>query len=72
MTSKNQQTTKYPGVFKDLKSGYYFYQTEFGVDGVTGKRIRKKARKDRSGKNFATASEANKELVRVKRVSQGQ
>lgn len=67
MTSKNQQTTKYPGVFKDLKSGYYFYQTEFGVDGATGERIRKKARKDRSGKNFTTASEANKELVRVKR-----
>lgn len=67
MTSKNQQTTKYPGVFKDLKSGCFFYQTELGVDRITGKRIRKKGRKDSNGKIFKTASDANKELVRVKR-----
>ena len=67
MTSKNQQTTKYPGVFKDLKSGQYFYQTELGVDRITGKRIRKKGRTDSSGRTFQTAFEANKELTRVKR-----
>lgn len=67
MTNKNQQTTKYPGVLKDLKSGMYFYQTELGVDRITGKRIRKKGRKDVNGKPFSTASEANKELTRLKR-----
>jgi len=67
MTSKNQQKTKYPGVFKDLKTGKYFFQTEFGVDRISGKRIRKKGRKDTNGKPFATASEANKELTRLKR-----
>lgn len=67
MSNKTQQTTKYAGVFKDLKSGHYFYQTELGTDRVTGKRVRKKARKDSTGKPFLTASEANKELTRIKR-----
>lgn len=48
MKNKTQQTTKYPGVYIDNK-GNYFYQTEFGVDRFTGKRIRKKGRKDRNG-----------------------
>lgn len=62
-----QQTTRYPGVFKDLKSGMFFYQTELGVDRITGKRIRKKGRKDSTGKPFNNASAANKELTRLKR-----
>lgn len=67
MSNKTQQTTKYPGIFKDLKSGMFFYQTELGVDRITGKRIRKKGRKDRNGKPFASASAAHKELTRIKR-----
>lgn len=66
MFNKTQQTTKYPGVYVDDK-GNYFYQTEFGIDRITGKRIRKKGRKDRNGKPFSSASEANKELTRLKR-----
>ena len=66
MKNKTQQTTKYPGVYIDNK-GNYFYQTEFGVDRITGKRIRKKGRKDKNGKPFSSAFEANKELTRLKR-----
>lgn len=66
MKNKTQQTTKYPGVYIDDK-GNYFYQTEFGIDRITGKRIRKKGRKDRNGKPFSSAFEANKELTRLKR-----
>lgn len=66
MFNKTQQTTKYPGVYVDDK-GNYFYQSEFGIDRITGKRIRKKGRKDRNGKPFSSASEANKELTRLKR-----
>lgn len=65
MFNKTQQTTKYPGVYVDDK-GNYFYQSEFGIDRITGKRIRKKGRKDRNGKPFSSASEANKELTRLK------
>lgn len=64
--SKNQQKTKYVGVYKDSK-GNFFYQTELGIDKVTGKRIRKKGRKDSRGKSFTSAAEANKELTRIKR-----
>lgn len=66
MENKTQQRTKYHGVYIDNK-GNYFYQTEFGVDRITGKRIRKKGRKDRNGKPFSSAFEANKELTRLKR-----
>lgn len=66
MKNKTQQKTKYPGVYIDNK-GNYFYQTEFGVDRITGKRIRKKGRKDRNGKPFSSSFEANKELTRLKR-----
>lgn len=66
MKNKTQQTTKYPGVYVDEK-GNYFYQTEFGIDRITGKRIRKKGRKDINGKPFSSAFEANKELTRLKR-----
>ncbi|ADL52643.1 tyrosine-type recombinase/integrase [Clostridium cellulovorans] len=64
--NKTQQKTKYQGVYVDDK-GNYFYQTEFGIDRITGKRVRKKGRKDRNGKPFSSASEANKELTRLKR-----
>lgn len=60
-----QKTTKYPGVYIDDK-GRYFYQTELGVDKITGERIRKKGRKDQQGKKFSSAHEANKELTRIK------
>ena len=66
MTNKLQATTKYTGVFRDLKSGMYFYQTELGIDRVTGRRVRKKARKDLTGCPFKTAMAAHKELTRVK------
>ncbi|QEA59847.1 site-specific integrase [Leuconostoc koreense] len=65
--NKMQETTKYSGVFKDLKSGMYFYQTELGIDRITGRRVRKKSRKDLTGRPFKTAISANKELTRVKR-----
>ncbi|ECJ8521850.1 site-specific integrase [Listeria monocytogenes] len=63
---KKQEKTKYPGVYVDEK-GRFFYQSEFGIDRITGKRIRKKGRKDVNGKPFASAFEANKELTRLKR-----
>ncbi|WP_029326706.1 tyrosine-type recombinase/integrase [Bacillus coahuilensis] len=66
MNAKTQQKTKYPGVYVD-SNGNYFFQTEFGIDRITGKRIRKKGRKDSSGKPFSSAFEANKELTRLKR-----
>ncbi|QAA23528.1 tyrosine-type recombinase/integrase [Sporolactobacillus terrae] len=66
MENKTQQTTKYPGVYVDSK-GNFFYQSEFGTDRFTGKRIRKKGRKDATGKPFSSAFEANKELTRLKR-----
>ncbi|MBY4633682.1 site-specific integrase [Streptococcus suis] len=62
----SQQTTKYTGVYIDGQ-GKFFYQTELGIDRITGKRIRKKGRKDRNGKVFSSASEAYKELTRIKR-----
>lgn len=52
MSNKTQQTTKYAGVFKDLKSGHYFYQTELGIDRVTGKRVRKKLGKIATESHF--------------------
>ncbi|MDA1564346.1 tyrosine-type recombinase/integrase [Bacillus cereus] len=66
MKNRTQQTTKYPGVYVDDK-GNFFYQSEFGIDRITGKRIRKKGRKDVNGKPFSSAFEANKELTRLKR-----
>ncbi|WP_053468448.1 site-specific integrase [Clostridium sp. L74] len=66
MNKKTQHTTKYPGVYMDDK-GRYFFQSEFGIDKITGKRIRKKGRKDKNGKPLLSAYEANKELTRLKR-----
>jgi len=39
-------TTKYPGVYKNEKTGYFFYNVELGVDQITGKRIQKKGSRD--------------------------
>ncbi|HFZ6941660.1 TPA: tyrosine-type recombinase/integrase [Streptococcus agalactiae] len=58
--------TRYSGVFIDTK-GKYFYETELGIDKISGKRIRKKSRKDSNGKPFSTAREAYLELTRIKR-----
>ena len=58
--------TKYPGVFIDAKGNFY-YETELGTDKMSGKRVRKKGRKDSQGMPFNTAFAANKELTRVKR-----
>lgn len=66
MDNKTQQRTKYPGVYIDDK-GNYFYQSEFGTDRITGKRIRKKGRRNEQGKPFSSASEANKYLTYLKR-----
>ena len=42
-------TTKYPGVYKNEKTGYFFYNVELGVDQITGKRIQKKGSRDSHG-----------------------
>ncbi|WP_314159850.1 site-specific integrase [uncultured Gemella sp.] len=60
-----QIKTKYAGIYIDDK-GNFFYQTELGIDKMTGKRIRKKGRKDKNGKKFSSANEANRELIRIK------
>ena len=67
MANKTQQKTKYPGVYKDLKSGKFFYQIELGIDKATGKRIRRKKSTDRFGNNFSTALQAHKEVTRIGR-----
>ena len=61
----SQAKRKYTGVYIDEK-GNYFYQTELGIDKITGKRIRKKGRKDKNGKSFSSPFEAYKELTRIK------
>ena len=57
--------TKYVGVYTDEK-GQFYYQTELGVDKLTGKRIRKKGRFNQNGQRFKSALEAYKELTRIK------
>ena len=42
-------TTKYAGVYKNEKTGYFFYNVELGVDQITGKRIQKKGSRDSHG-----------------------
>lgn len=60
-----QKKTRYTGVYQD-ETGNFFYQTELGIDRISGKRIRKKGRRDNSGKPFSSAQQAYKELVRIK------
>lgn len=57
--------TKYTGVYVDT-SGQFYYETELGTDRITGKRLRKKGRKNQQGRKFTSAKAAYKELVRVK------
>lgn len=58
--------TKYPGVYKDEK-GKIYYQVEFGVDKLTGKRITKKSRKNKNGVYFKSLKEAYTELIIAKK-----
>lgn len=57
--------TRYSCVYQDDK-GRYYYLIELGTDQVTGKRIQKKGTKDESGKRFASAKAAHKEVTRIK------
>lgn len=57
--------TNFQDVYTDNK-GQFYYEVSLGNDKVTGKRIKKKARKDSNGKKFTTAKEAYTEAIRVK------
>ncbi|MBK0028819.1 site-specific integrase [Lactococcus sp. S47] len=56
---------KYTNVYQD-KNENYFFQVYLGTDPVTGKKISKKGRTDKTGKPFETAKEAYDEMLRVK------
>lgn len=58
--------TKYPCVFKNDKTGFYYYSVELGVDRITGKRIQKKSSKSTKGNPFRTAKEAYEEVTKIK------
>lgn len=60
--------TKYAGVYVD-NNGKYFYEVDLGTDRITGKRLRKKGRKNQQGKKFVSAQQAYKELIRIKNES---
>ncbi|MBO0451357.1 MULTISPECIES: tyrosine-type recombinase/integrase [Enterococcus] len=60
--------TKYAGVYVD-KNGQFYYEVYLGKDRITGKKIRKKGRKNQQGKKFTSAQQAHKELIRVKNES---
>lgn len=57
--------TNFQDVYID-NNGQFFYEVSLGNDKITGKRIKKKARKNASGKKFSSAKEAYTEAVRVK------
>lgn len=61
--------TKYQSVYyqpaKDGHKGYYYYSIYLGKDPLTGKKIIKKARRDRLGNRFKTARAAHLEVQRV-------
>ena len=59
-------TTKYPGVYKNEKTGYFFYNVELGVDQITGKRIQKKGSRDSHGLPFKSDKSCHDILVSVK------
>lgn len=48
------------------KNGQYYYEVSLGTDNITGKRIKRKARKNANGKKFSSAKEAYAEAIRVK------
>ena len=56
-------TTKYAGVYKKEKTGYFFYNVELGVDQITGKRIQKKGRRVSLGIHYKTAKSCHDKLV---------
>lgn len=57
--------TNYADVYIDGK-GQFYYEVSLGTDKITGKRIKKKARKSENGKKFETAKEAYTEAIKVK------
>lgn len=57
--------TKFSGVYSG-QDGYFYYDIQLGVDTNTGKRIRKKGKKDADGLLFKSATAAHKEVVRLK------
>lgn len=58
--------TKYAGVYKNEKTGYFFYNVELGVDQITGKRIQRKGSRDSHGSPFKSAKACYDELVKLK------
>ena len=63
------ERTKYSGVYVNSK-GQFYYGVELGTDKVTGKRIRKRCRKDKEGNLFNNAADAYKALRKLKRDKQ--
>lgn len=57
--------TNFQDVYIDDK-GQFYYEVSLGNDKITGKRIKKKSRKDSNGKKFTTAKEGYIEAIRVK------
>ncbi|EMC46498.1 tyrosine-type recombinase/integrase [Streptococcus mutans] len=57
--------TNFQDVYIDNK-GQFYYELSLGNDKITGKRIKKKARKSAAGKKFSSAKEAYIEAIRVK------
>lgn len=57
--------TNFQDVYIDNK-GQFYYELSLGNDKITGKRIKKKARKSANGKKFSSAKEAYVEAIRVK------
>lgn len=57
--------TNFQDVYIDDK-GQFYYEVSLGNDKITGKRIKKKSRKDSNGKKFTAAKEAYTEAIRVK------
>lgn len=57
--------TKYTGVYLD-QYGKPYLDIQLGIDQKTGKRVRKKARKDEKGRPFSSVTAARKEATRLK------
>ena len=57
--------TNFQDVYIDDK-GQFYYEVSLGNDKITGKRIKKKSRKDSNGNKFTTAKQAYTEAIRVK------
>lgn len=57
--------TNFQDVYID-NNGKIYYEVSLGTDNITGKRIKKKARKNLNGKPFNTPREAYIEAIRVK------